>query len=359
MKLVSSNFMPPPVTRPKSNPNPAEKLTIQDVADYAGVSKATVSRYLNRGGQQLSTEVEERVASAIRTLGYSPSPMAQGLKRGKSRLIGLVVADVSNSFSVAVLRGVEKACRDAGYMVMLFNLGNDEQLEREAIRSLSAYRVEGFILHTLGHDAGALTDAAQLGKPVVLVDRKVGDAEVDLVALDNLTAVHEAAGHLVEAGYRHILFISEPIKAISSRNERARAFRSFIAEHADTVSGSAIEAHRGDDDALDEALRELRRRAGQAPVAVLAANAVISLRVAASAARLGWQLGTDLGLIGFDDPEWAALVGPGLSAISQPTDDIGRVATNCLIERLQGGQLPPRRVLLPGTLVTRGSTRRG
>ncbi|WP_454737792.1 LacI family DNA-binding transcriptional regulator [Cupriavidus necator] len=351
--------MPRPLTRPASDLKPAEKLTIQDVADYAGVSKATVSRYLNRGGEQLSADVEARVATAIRALGYSPSPMAQGLKRGKSRLIGLVVADVSNSFSVAVLRGVEKACRDAGYMVMLFNLGNDEQLEREAIRSLSAYRVEGFILHTLGHDAGALADAAQLGKPVVLVDRKVGDAEVDLVALDNLTAVHEAAGHLVEAGYRHVLFISEPIKAISSRNERARAFQSYIAEHADSLFGTVFEAHKGDDDALDEALRDLRRRAGQAPVAVLAANAVISLRVAASAARLGWQLGTDLGLIGFDDPEWAALVGPGLSAISQPTDDIGRVATNCLIERLQGAQLPPRRVLLPGTLVTRGSTRRG
>ncbi|MGD6622073.1 hypothetical protein VWX78_22630, partial [Xanthomonas citri pv. citri] len=149
----------------------------------------------------------------------------------------------------------------------------DEQLEREAIRSLSAYRVEGFILHTLGHDAGALADAAQLGKPVVLVDRKVGDAEVDLVALDNQTAVQEAAGHLVEAGYRRLLFISEPIKAISSRNERARAFQAFVAEHVDTVGGTVFEAPRGDDDALDEALRALRRGAGQAPVAVLAANA--------------------------------------------------------------------------------------
>ncbi|MGO4152605.1 LacI family DNA-binding transcriptional regulator [Cupriavidus sp. YAF13] len=351
--------MPRPVTQAKSNLKPAEKLTIQDVADYAGVSKATVSRYLNRGGEQLSADVEARVAAAVRALGYSPSPMAQALKRGKSRLIGLVVADVSNSFSVAVLRGVEKACRDAGYMVMLFNLGNDEQLEREAIRSLSAYRVEGFILHTLGHDAGALADAAQLGKPVVLVDRKVGDAEVDLVALDNLSAVHEAAGHLLEAGYRRLLFISEPIKAISSRNERARAFQHFIAEHADSLGGSVFEARAGDDDALDEALRALRQGAGKAPIAVLAANAVISLRVAAAAARLGWQLGTDLGLIGFDDPEWAALVGPGLSTISQPTDDIGRAATNCLIERLQGAQLAPRQVLLPGTLVKRGSTRRG
>ncbi|WP_029048645.1 LacI family DNA-binding transcriptional regulator [Cupriavidus sp. amp6] len=353
--------MPSPAAKPNAaiTVKPADKLTIQDVADYAGVSKATVSRYLNRGGEQLSADVEARVAAAVRELGYSPSPMAQALKRGKSRLIGLVVADVTNSFSVAVLRGVEKACREAGYMVMLFNLGNDEQLEREAIRSLSAYRVEGFILHTLGHDAGALADAARLGKPVVLVDRKIGDAQADLVALDNHSALDAAADHLVEAGYGHVLFVTEPVRAISSRIERSQAFQDFIATHGEALAGEVFQSQAGDEAGLDQALRALRQRAGTTPAAVLAGNAVISLRVAAAAARLGWQLGTDLGLIGFDDPEWAALVGPGLSTISQPTDDIGRVATNCLIERLHGTQLPPRQVLLPGTLVVRGSTRRG
>ncbi|MCX7276186.1 MAG: LacI family DNA-binding transcriptional regulator [Burkholderiales bacterium] len=333
-------------------------LTIQDVANHAGVSKATVSRFLNRGGEQLSADIEARVSAAVRELGYSPSPMAQALKRGKSRLIGLVVADVSNSFSVAVLRGAEKACREAGYMVMLFNLGNDHVLEREAIRALSSYQVEGFILHTLGNDAAALADAARLHKPVVLIDRRSGDAQLDLVGLDNDAAVRMAAEHLVEADYRQLLFATEPMKGVGSREQRARTFRSFVAERPDMLAGSTFEAQPGDDAALDAALRALRRDAGAKPCAVLAANAVIALRVVAAVARLGWTLGRDIGLLGFDDPEWAPLVGPGLSAISQPTDDIGRFAINCLLERLRGITLPPRQILLPGTLNVRGSTRR-
>ena len=148
---------------PQSIPiSPASaRATIADVARAASVSKATVSRFLNHRDKLLTKEIATRVEVAIAALSYSPSPMAQALKRGRSRLIGLVVADVTNPFSVAVLRGAEKACQEAGYLLMLFNLGNDSGREREAIEALTAYQVEGFILNTLGHDAGAAADAAR------------------------------------------------------------------------------------------------------------------------------------------------------------------------------------------------------
>jgi LacI family kdg operon repressor len=90
--------------------------------------------------------------------------------------------------------------------------------------------------------------------------------------------------------------------------------------------------------------------------AVLSSNAVVTLRVAAAMARLGWTLGGDVGLVGIDDTEWAPYVGPGLSAIAQPTDELGRIAALCLIERLRGLDLPPRQILLSGRLVARGSS---
>jgi LacI family kdg operon repressor len=334
---------------------PRARTTIDDVAREAGVSKATVSRVLNRRDQVLTPEITARVQIAIDRLGYAPSPMAQGLKRGRSRMIGLVVADVANPFSVAVLRGAEKACRDAGYMVMLFNLGNEDAREREAIAALAKYQVEGLLLHTLGHEPAALADAARHGKPVVLIDRRVSDAHLDLVGLDNTGAVRLAAEHLLAAGYRELLFVSEPMKGVSSREERAAAFRAFITGAG--VRGEVVESTADDEATLDAALRALRKRAGRARPAVLAANAVIALRVVGAAQRLGWALGDDLGLVGFDDPEWAPYVGPGLSTIAQPTDDIGRLAVRCLIERLEGQALPARQILLPGRLVTRGSSR--
>ncbi|HET8747886.1 MAG TPA: LacI family DNA-binding transcriptional regulator [Ramlibacter sp.] len=338
----------PPVFAPA-----AARATIADVAEKAGVSKATVSRFLNRRDELLTPEIAARVESAIAALGYAPSPMAQALKRGRSRLVGLVVADVTNPFSVAVLRGAEKACQEAGYLLMLFNLGDDSRRERDAIQALASYHVEGLILNTLGADEGAAAAVARQGRPVVLVDRRHANMQADFVSLDNVGAIRMAAGHLLESGWDDLLFVTEPAAGVSSREERVAAFRAFLAAHPQ-ASGEVFESSAGDAAALETALRAQQAR-GRRP-AVLASNAVITLRVADAVARQGWAFGRDLGLVGIDETEWAPLVGPGLTTIAQPTDARGRLATACLLERLQGLDLPPRQILLPGRLVVRGSS---
>lgn len=348
-----------PTKKPRPPAPPHVRATIADVAMAAGVSKATVSRFLNHRETLLTPDIANRVEVAIAALSYSPSPMARALKRGRSRLIGLVVADVTNPFSVAVLRGAEKACQEAGYLLMLFNLGNDSRCESKAIQALTAYQVEGLILNTLGQDAGAATDAARHGKPVVLVDRRHHDMRADFVSLDNAGAVQLGASHLVKAGYRELMFISEPIKNVSSRKEREAAFRSFVSDSAaDTpdLQGCTFESGEDDGVLLDEALRALRQRAGGRLAGVISSNAVVTLRVVAAMARLGWRFGPDLGLVGFDDTEWSPYIGPGITTIAQPTDELGRLAAGCLIERLKGLDLPPRQILLSGRLLARGSS---
>lgn len=334
------------------------RSTIADVARNAGVSKATVSRFLNHRETLLSPEIASRVEAAIAQLGYTPSPMAQALKRGRSRLIGLVVADITNPYSVAVLRGAEQACREAGYLLMLFNLGNEGERESAGIHALSSYRVEGFILNTMGHDAGALLETARQGKPMVLVDRLHKGLDVDFVSLDNRQAVYLSAQHLLDATYRELLLVTEPLGDVSSRIERVHAFESFVAEHAD-AEGRCTENRAQDHDALCETLIACRDRAqarGTIP-AVITSNAVVTLRVVAAVDRLGWQLGQDLGLVGIDDTEWAPYVGPGISTVSQPTNELGRKAAQCLMQRVAGATVPARRTLLPGTLLARGSSR--
>ncbi len=347
----------PSIMPTKARSQPAARTTIADVARKAGVSKATVSRFLNHRDTLLSRDIAARVEAAVSALGYSPSPMAQSLKRGRSRLIGLIVADVTNPFSVAVLRGVEKACQEAGYVVMLFNLGNDAGREREAIATLSSYQVEGFLLHTFGRDAGAMTEAARHGKPAVLIDRRHSNMQTDFVSLDNAGAMEMGVSHLVAAGYREILFVTEPVQDVSPRAEREVAFRACIGAQASDVRGTTCENTQADSAGLEAALRALRARASNRRPAVLTGNAVITLRVAAAMARLGWQFGSDIGLVGFDETDWAPLVRPGLTTIAQPTDDLGRMAARCLIERLQGLKFPPRQILLSGTLIERDSSR--
>jgi LacI family kdg operon repressor len=331
------------------------RATIADVARAAGVSKATVSRFLNHRDTLLTPEIAARVEKAVAALGYLPSPMAQALKRGRSRLIGLVVADIANPFSVAVLRGAEKAAQQAGYLVMLFNLGNASEREREAIEALASYQVEGFILNTLGADPSAAREVARHGKPAVLVDRRQAGMRADFVSLDNADAVRQAAMHLQQAGWRELLYVTEPVAGVSSRGERVAAFEAEMAAAAKGTGGRVAQVD--DPAALDEQLRALKRRAGRRPAAVVAGNALVTLRVAAAVERLGWRFGRDLGFVGFDETEWAPLIGPGLTTIEQPTDDLGRSAMSCLLERLQGRDFPPRQILMTGRLVARGSSR--
>jgi LacI family kdg operon repressor len=332
------------------------RATIADVAAAAGVSKATVSRFLNHREQLLSADIAARVEAAIAALAYTPSQMAQALSHGRSRLIGLIVADITNPYSVAVLRGAEKACQDAGYLVMLFNLGNEIDREREAIHALAGYQVDGFILNTLGR-GGALDIAALRGKPAVLVDRLHPGMASDFVSLDNAAAMKAACGHLLEGGHSEVLYVTEPLQGVSSRRERSAAFKAFVDAHAGQLSGRVCENDEHDVAALDAELRALRKRARRGHrAAVLAGNAIVTLRVAAAMDRLGWQFGQELGFVGFDDPEWAPLIGPGLTTLAQPTDAIGRAAAACLIERLQGLDVPPRQLLLAGQLMKRGSS---
>src|SRR5450830_1153209 len=203
-----------PQSIPISPPSP--RATIPNLASAPGVSKPTVSRLLNHRDKLLTKEIATRVEVAIAALSYSPSPMAQALKRGRSRLIGLVVADVTNPFSVAVLRGAEKACQEAGYLLMLFNLGNDSGREREAMAALASYQVEGFILNTLGRDPGVAAEALRQGRPVVLVDRRHSSMQADFVSLDNAQAMRTVLAHLQAQGYRQLLYVTEPVRGVSS-----------------------------------------------------------------------------------------------------------------------------------------------
>lgn len=330
------------------------RVTINEVAKAAGVSKATVSRFLNRRDALLTPDIAERVRKAIAELDYVPSPMARALKRGRSRLIGLIVADITNPYSVLVLRGIEKACKEEGYLVMLFNLGNEIGREREAIEALSGYQVEGFILNRVSNDVAAVAEAARKARPMVLVDRRNEALDADFVSLDNLGATRMAVAHLRDSGYREIVLVTQPMRNVSSRIERCSAFRASVREWG--LNGTTFEYDGDDPASLEAALTDLRDHAEDRGAAVISGNAICTLRVATAVRNLGWEFGDQLGLVGFDDTEWSPLIGPGLTSIAQPTDELGRAAARCLFDRLSGSPGPAREILIPGTLVVRGSS---
>lgn len=326
------------------------RVTISEVAQAAGVSKATVSRYIGGDRQLLADATAQRIEAVIEQLGYRPNRMASALKRGRTRLIGMLLADIRNPYSVAVMHGVETACREHGYSLVVCNTDCDDDQERQHLQALQAYNVDGLIVNTLGHHAGELASLAQ-ELPMVLVDRQLAELQTDLVGLDNADAVEQALDHLHTCGYRDILAVSEPLDGTSSRQERVAAFQASIARRPG-LRGQVLEVSAN----LPVQLAAFLDSAGHGPQALFSCNGVATLEVMRHLHGRGEQLFQQLGLVALDDLDWYPLVGGGITALAQPTERIAAAAVQCLLERLQGSQLPARRLDLRAKLIVRGST---
>jgi len=339
------------------------RATITDVAREAGTGKTSISRYLNGETGVLSTELRERIEEAIAKLDYRPNQMARGLKRGRNRLVGMLVADLTNPYTVEVLQGVEAACHAYGYMPLICHAANEVDLERRYLQLLSTYRVEGVIVNALGVKEETLETLARGGVPVVLVDRSIEGLVTDMVGLDNTEAVRMAIHHLVSQGFDELLFVVQPYAQVSSRRVREAAFRDTIGALGVSdlpgisgVSGATIVLDLDNDETLaeidariDAAQRRNRR------VALFAANAPVALRVALHLKELhgaDWQ--RRVALMSIDDSEWAELA--GMTTVRQPTYTIGERAVEFLHERIEGAVVAPRECLLPGELIVRTST---
>ncbi|SDU93994.1 LacI family DNA-binding transcriptional regulator [Pseudomonas mucidolens] len=327
------------------------RVTMLDVAERAGVSKASVSRFIGDDRALLSDATALRIERAIDELGYRPNQMARGLKRGRTRLIGMLVADIRNPYSIAVMHGVETACRKHGYSLVVCNTDRDDEQERQHLASLRAYNIEGLIVNTLGHHLEQLLEL-QREMPLVLVDRKVDALHSDLVGLDNPVAVRMALDHLEQQGYRDVLLISEAADGTSSRLERMDSFKTEIGRRQ-RLHGAVLEL--GPD--VNSRLRAFLAADSTGPKALFCANGIATLACTTALRELGCRLFEDIGLIALDDLDWYPLVGSGITALAQPTDAIGASAFDCLLKRLRGNAEPVRTLDFLPQLIVRGSTR--
>ena len=346
-------------------PGTIRRPTISDVAREAGTGKTSVSRYLNGETSVLSADLRSRIEAAIKRLDYRPNQMARGLKRGRNRLVGLLVADLTNPYTVGVARGVEAACHALGLMPLVCNAANEVEMERRYLQLMTTYRVEGVIVNGLGVREEMLRPLDEGGTPAVLVDRAIDGLTADMVGLDNGEAVRLGMRHLFEQGFDDIRFVVQPYEQVSSRRLREAAFRAALEQAraaGSTPHGETIVLDLSDADGLTSTHEALDRhletasKAGGKRVAYFAANAPVALSLALHLnARYGSRWQERVALMAIDDSEWAELI--GVTAIRQPTYEIGYRAVEFLHDRIEGGVEPARESMLPGELVVRRSTR--
>ena len=329
--------------------------TISDVAKAARTGKTSISRYLNGEQHLLSVGLRERIEQAITTLNYHPSQMARGLKRGRTRLIGLIIADITNPYSVDILSGIEAACREKGFTPLVCNTNNQLEQEQHYLDLLDSYQVEGIIVNAVGMGDNSLHRLQQSRLPMVLIDRKIAGFSCDLVGLNNTQAAAVATSHLIEQGFKALLFISEPMGVVNTRHERLQSFLSVVTEYSGIVAEND-EIIADNSAALDNRIRQFQQQHPNVKTAVISANGVLTLQIARSLRRTGLIWGQDIGFLGFDELEWAELAGVGITTLKQPARQIGCAALEQVISRIENPDQEICEQIFSGELIIRGSS---
>ncbi len=327
-------------------------VTLRDVARRARVSVSTAARALGGYGY-VSPATRERVLRAARALDYHPNAVARSMIKGRTHTLGVVVSDSSNPFFAAVVRGVEDVALPYGYGILLCNADEDPRKEAMYVSMLRQKRVDGIIVSPSGESPGALAGLLAAGIPVVQVDRRVRGLATDAVVVDNRAGVFAAVEHLVRLGHRRIALIGGPGRLYTGR-ERTRAFRDALRRLGlPLVESWLLEGTFKVDSGYRLAARLFE--SSPRPTAVFVANNLMTIGALLWFKQAGVRIPDDIAVVGFDDMDWAPILTPPLTAVAQPTFDLGKTAATLLLGRLQDPFRPPRLVVLPPRLVVRES----
>lgn len=328
---------------------------IEDVAERAGVSTATVSRVLS-GKPYVSAALRERVLMAARELDYRPSRVARSLREQRSRIIGLIISDIQNPFFTAIVRAVEDSAHASGHAVFLCNTDEDEAKETLYIDLMLAEHVAGVILSSTTGRNPAYNHLIGAGIPVVAIDRRVYNVPLDTVLVDNVDATRRAVEHLIAQGHRRIGAIIGHLSS-STGEERLRGYTDALMAHDIPVSDALIRIGTPRSPVGFAAMNELLALP-EPPTAVFTGNNLLTAGALRALFDAGLRVPEDIAVAAFDDMEWAIFIQPALTMVAQPTYEIGRVAVELLQKRLEAPLRPPEEVVLTARIIANSAPRR-
>lgn len=306
---------------------PSAPATVLDVAHEAGVSPSTVSRILN-GTARVSDKKRLAVLAAIERMKFAPNQMAQALKKGHSRTIGIVVQDISSPFFDETLRGVDDGLKGTGYASVIVSGHWNAAEEAERIRLLLARKVEGIILLS-GRIADATVEQFASQCPIVATGRNLSTKTALGFKLDNEHGAYLATRHLIELGHRDIAFVAGPADNADAADRLAGYQRAL--READIAANPKLVVEGNFHESGGLLAVNLLFEQRQQFSAVFAANDLTAYGVRLGLYRRGIRVPDDISLIGFDDLPVSAYTTPPLTTIRQPLYDIGCIATRALL----------------------------
>jgi LacI family transcriptional regulator len=325
--------------------------TISDLAREAGVSRSTASRAMSGSGY-VAASVRERIRASAERIGYVPDTVARSLRHRTSRAIGVLISDLRNPFYADVATAVEQRLRSVGYHIILANSDGLPEEELAAATLFTGSRVAGVIVAPVSPIASRFADA---GIPVVEIDRQMIPGGCDAVLLENEAGADVATTHLLELGHRRIgLLLGEMSWATGP--ERLAGYRGALARAGVPFDDTLLVRGSGHPTEAEHLARQLLDRAPDV-TAIFATNNLMAEDAIAEIQGRGLAIPDDISLVAFDDIPWMSIVQPRVTAVAQPTLDIGRTAADLLVARMTGVAPPEATVVrLHPDLVIRGST---
>ncbi|TDQ42165.1 LacI family DNA-binding transcriptional regulator [Aureibacillus halotolerans] len=325
------------------------KVTVNDVAKEAGVSRTTVSRVVTGSGP-VSENTKRRVHQALESLGYIPNLIARGLKTS-TQFIGVISHDMRNPYFIEVMAGIESVLRQAGRTMVHVNSNDDLALEERNIYQLLSTRVEGMLLlSNLAQEGHPMIETAKKQVPIVVVEGSIQG--VPAVNTDNAKGTRLALEHLWELGHRDIGYCSLNNDIYAWRS-RFKAYCEFMEEqHAYNEDYVFI-----GEDYIDQL--SYYHHVKQLPSALFAMNDSNALNVYSWCRDKQIRIPEDLSIVGFDDLPVSSIIDPPLTTVSQPVKEIGELAAHTLLAVLNAGQEKPQKnVHIVPELKVRGSVKR-
>jgi LacI family transcriptional regulator len=319
------------------------RITIEDVAREAGVSRQTVSRAINNKAE-ISFDTLNRVLEAVDKLGYRPSRMAQGLVTQQTHTVGLIVSDITNPFFPEVARGVLDAAQLKGYNVFLCNTDGNLQHELRILQSLADHAVDGIIIYpSYDSDDNLKSFLEQYQRPLVLVNHFFKHPGVSNVLVDNQGGAKLAVDYLVSQGHTAIGMLAGVLNPGRDRIRRIQGFRQALNDHDLPVVEEWIVPSL--DPTFERGYEAGRYLLSQHPqvTAIFAYNDLLALGAIRACHELGRRIPADCAIIGFDDIRWAATATPSLTSIGVNKHDLGEQAITRLLAMLDNPEatFPP------------------
>ncbi len=332
-----------------------KKITLKELAVILKVSVSTVSKALN-DSYEISEATKKKVKTAANKYNYSPNLLAQGLKTRRTKILGVVIPDMRAPFYIRVLRGIEKEASAQGYNIL--TCFSDESLskEKDILDMLSQGNVDGIIL-SLSKESQVeqyfdhVNKLISNGIPVTLFDRVNDRIKCDKVMINDFDSTYNATKLLLNSGARNILFIS-PISETTLGKNRYRGY-AFALEERENLKEKVlhIEEYKDFSDDLTRILKADKIDA------IIAANELTGISAINIATRLGFKIPEEISIIGFTNGILSMNSNPPLTTMSQHGKDIGKVATQKLINRLKNKDLDFSTTVIETTLIKRGTTR--